>query len=107
MTLIVLARVSPALRGKLTRWLLEIHAGVFVGTVSARVRERLWQLVVKGRRAGACTLVWRAPTEQGFMMDTVGDPTRAVVDYDGLLLLRRPGQPRAKTRKSTRSLKTE
>ena len=38
----LLERVSPGLRGELTRWLLELKAGVFVGRVSAMVRERLW-----------------------------------------------------------------
>ena len=35
-------RVPQSLRGELTRWLLELKAGVFVGRVSAMVRERLW-----------------------------------------------------------------
>lgn len=39
MTVIVLTAVPPGLRGHLTRWLLEISSGVYVGYVSARVRE--------------------------------------------------------------------
>ena len=42
MVIMLLERVSPGLRGELTRWLLELKAGVFVGRVSAMVRERLW-----------------------------------------------------------------
>ena len=32
------------LRGKLSRWLNEIHPGIFVGEVSARVRDKLWEM---------------------------------------------------------------
>ena len=39
MTVVILEAASPGLRGYLTRWMLEIRAGVFVGRVSARVRE--------------------------------------------------------------------
>ena len=98
MTVIVLSRVTAALRGKLTRWMLEVHAGVFVGTLSARVRERLWKLVSGALRQGACTMITRAPNEQGFGMETAGDPRRSVVAYDGLLLLRRPARGREKKR---------
>ncbi len=90
MIVIVLERTPPAVRGLLTRWMLELKAGVFVGTVSARVRDELWRAVTSSRRAGSCMLVHRAQTEQGFEIRVEGDPSRAVVDYDGLQLLRRP-----------------
>ena len=90
MTVFVLARVTPALRGKLTRWMLEIHPGVFVGTLSPRVRDGLWAIASRSRRHGACTMVARQANEQGFVLATSGDAERAVVDYDGLLMLRRP-----------------
>ena len=90
MIVIVLQRVTPGLRGQLTRWMLEVHPGVFVGSLSARVRDKIWTLVSAGRGVGACTMVSSAANEQGFVMATAGDPRRAVVDYDGLVLLRRP-----------------
>jgi CRISPR-associated endoribonuclease Cas2 subtype I-E len=86
MTVVIVSRVTPALRGALTRWLLEIHPGVFVGTVSARVRARLWAMVQGRQRLGACTLIASAKNEQGFAIETNGDPRRALRDYDGLQL---------------------
>jgi CRISPR-associated protein Cas2 len=86
---IVVERVKPSLRGKLTRWLLEVHPGVFVGTVSARVRARLWTLVNAGKGAGACSLIHRAPNEQGFVLETQGNTLRRPIDFDGLCLLKR------------------
>jgi CRISPR-associated protein Cas2 len=87
MTVIIVTRVTPALRGTLTRWLLEVHPGVFVGSISTRVRARLWELVQNRRRLGACTLIARSTREQGFTIETAGDPRRRVVDFDGLQLL--------------------
>ncbi|MDX3388369.1 type I-E CRISPR-associated endoribonuclease Cas2e, partial [Streptomyces niveiscabiei] len=45
MTVIVLANCPAGLRGFLTRWLLEISPGVFLGAPSARVRDILWEEV--------------------------------------------------------------
>jgi CRISPR-associated protein Cas2 len=91
MTVIVVERVTAALRGSLTRWMLEIRPGVFVGTLSARVREKLWLMIAGRKRLGGCTLVTRAQNEQGFTIQTAGDTRRRAVDYDGLVLLARGG----------------
>ena len=39
MIVIALERVPVGLRGELSRWLLELRPGVFVGKVSALVRD--------------------------------------------------------------------
>ena len=41
MIVMILENVPTSLRGELSRWLLEPRAGVFVGHVSARVRDKL------------------------------------------------------------------
>lgn len=87
MTVVIVSRVTAALRGTLTRWLIEVHPGVFVGTVSARVRERLWRMVQGRRRLGACTLITAAKNEQGFAIEAHGEARRRLVDFDGLQLL--------------------
>lgn len=88
MTVIIVRRVTPALRGTISRWLLEVDAGVFVGSVSSAVRDRLWHMVQGRKRLGACTLITRTPNEQGFTIHTAGESRRSVVDYDGLALIR-------------------
>ncbi|MCC7536685.1 MAG: type I-E CRISPR-associated endoribonuclease Cas2 [Deltaproteobacteria bacterium] len=90
MTVIVVERATPGLRGQLTRWMLEVRAGVFVGTLSARVREKLWTLTRSRNPKGGSLLVYRAQNEQGFVVEAHGDTTRAIIDSDGLLLVRRP-----------------
>jgi len=89
LTIIVLERVTPGVRGRLTRWMLEVHPGVFLGTLSSRVREKLWHAVTGARRLGACTLIFARANEQGFVIETAGQTSRTLVDYDGLQLLRR------------------
>ena len=58
MIVMTLERVPPSLRGELTRWLIEVQTGVYVGTVSAAVRDLLWEKVVQHARTGRCTQVF-------------------------------------------------
>ena len=90
MTVIIAERASPGLRGQLTRWMLEVRAGVFVGTVSARVRVKLWELTRGRNPKGGSLLIYRARNEQGFVVETSGDTSRTIFDNEGLLLVRRP-----------------
>jgi CRISPR-associated protein Cas2 len=66
MVVVFLERVTPGLRGLLTRWFLEPQAGVFVGDVSALVRERVWEETCKRMRSGGGMLIYSTNNEQGF-----------------------------------------
>lgn len=89
MTVIVVERATPGLRGYLTRWLIEVKAGVFVGKVSGRVREKLWERVCRRNLGGRSVLIYRTRSDQGFEVRGFGDATREIVDFDGLKLVRR------------------
>ena len=65
MVVLVLERVPTSLRGELTRWMLEPKAGVFVGTMSAFVREQLWEKVSHDRGVGAGMLVYSSDIRAG------------------------------------------
>lgn len=99
MLVLILERVPAALRGELTRWLIEPRTGVFVGRVSALVRDRLWEKVSEACGPGSQTgsdagpgalLLFRARNEQGFSIRSVGHPSRQVVEFEGLRLIRIP-----------------
>ena len=90
MVLIVLERVPVSVRGELTRWMLELGPGVFVGKVSGMVRDRLWEMVCARMKDGAGMLVHSADTEQGFAIKFWGGTRRSVADFDGLALIRVP-----------------
>lgn len=89
MTVIVLSACPVGLRGDLTRWLLEIAPGVFVGRVSARVRERVWTRVKAFAKSGRAIMVYPAANEQHLAFE-VHQPDWVPVDCDGLELIMRP-----------------
>jgi CRISPR-associated protein Cas2 len=86
MLVIVLENAPPRLKGYLSRLLLELRAGVFVGTYSARVRERLWETIQKEIGPGNAVLAWAVPNDAGFDFDTCGENRRIPVILDGLKL---------------------
>lgn len=92
MTVVVLIAAPPGLRGHLTRWMVEVAAGVFVGNLSARVRSRLWPLLADRIGAGQAVMVYPASNEQGWGVLTAGEDRYAPVDYDGVMLVARSGQ---------------
>jgi len=90
MTVLILEKVPTSLRGELTRWLIEPHPGVFVGHVSALVRDKLWELCCTKLQEGGALQLWSTNNEQRFDLRTFGDTKRTVVDFDGLQLIRLP-----------------
>jgi CRISPR-associated protein Cas2 len=88
-TVIILSNCPPGLRGYLSRWLLEISAGVFIGSPSARVRDALWDEVQQYANQGRALLVHTTNNEQGFTF-RIHDHAWQPVDRDGVTLIRRP-----------------
>ena len=88
MVVISLELVPPRLRGSLTRWMLEIAPGTYVGSLSAIVRDALWNKVTEeASSTGRAILVYRTNNEQGFAMRVHGDRNRTIVELDGLQLI--------------------
>lgn len=65
MTVIVLLAAPEGLRGHLTRWMVEVSAGVFVGDLSERVRNRLWPLLADHIGDGQAVMVEPAAKRTG------------------------------------------
>ncbi len=84
MVVMVVEKAPKTLRGTLSRWLLEIVPGVFVGDVSARIRELLWERATRTRKMeGRVCLLWKTNNEQGFDLKIHGFSDREIVDLDG------------------------
>ena len=64
MVVLIVTAVRPGLRGELSRWMIEPQAGTFVGNVPARVRDRLWDKVVREVKEGSAVLLFSARTER-------------------------------------------
>lgn len=89
MTVIVLTNCPAGLRGFLTRWLLEISPGVFLGNPTRRVRDVLWNEVRQYRGKGRALLAYQTNNEQGFTFET-HEHSWQPTDHEGLTLLHRP-----------------
>jgi len=87
MLVIVVENAPPRLRGRLAVWLVEVRAGVYVGSPSRRVREMIWSQVEQGIEDGNAVMVWRTNTESGFDFLTHGANRRMPVEMDGLKLV--------------------
>ena len=89
MTIIVLTNCPAKLRGDMTKWMAEINTGVYVGKLSERVREALWQRICENIKSGQATMVFPSDGEQ--MIDfRVHNTTWEIADFDGVKLMRRP-----------------
>lgn len=89
MLVMTLEKVPPRLRGYLSRWLVEIDTGVYVGRVSPVVRDLLWEKSLQLAGGGRLTQAWSARTEQGYAFRLHGGAQRELVDFDGLVLISR------------------
>jgi len=90
LTVIITENVPVSVRGQLTRWMLEARAGVFVGAISAMVRDKLWEDLCKKTKDGGAILIHSTNNEQKFAMKMHGNCNRSLENYDGLQLVRVP-----------------
>lgn len=89
MIVVVLTACPVGLRGDLTRWLLEIAPDVFVGHVSARIRDKLWGRIEGQMRTGKAIMVYSARNEQHLAF-RVHNAEWIPKDCEGLELMVRP-----------------
>jgi CRISPR-associated protein Cas2 len=87
MLVIDVENAPPRLRGRLAVWLLEVRAGVYVGNVSRRVREMIWEQIQKGIEEGNAVMAWSTNTESGYDFLTWGKNRRIPKEMDGLKLV--------------------
>ncbi len=87
MLVIVVENAPPRLRGRLAVWLLEVRAGVYVGKVSKRIREMIWNQITIGLDGGNAVMAWSTNTESGFDFLTLGTNRRIPLELDGIKLV--------------------
>ncbi|WP_235596873.1 type I-E CRISPR-associated endoribonuclease Cas2e [Leptospira alstonii] len=80
-------------RGEISRLAIELKPGVFVASVNARVRDQLWKKISEEWKSDAI-LLYSSNTEQGYGIRSHGDPSREIMDFDGLLLMSKPDPKR-------------
>ncbi|KRL00520.1 type I-E CRISPR-associated endoribonuclease Cas2e [Liquorilactobacillus capillatus] len=86
MIVITLTKVPNSLRGDLTKWCQEIQTGVYVGNVSAKIRDNLWDRIMRDIGNGQATMAYNMNNELGYTFKTTRSD-RDVIDYDGIPLM--------------------
>lgn len=104
MIVLTLTDCPPSLRGELTRWLLEINSGVYVGRVSARVRDQIWQRVQERVKKGRATMVFSSGKGEQRMDFRTHNADWEPIDFDGLKLMLRPSSSRRSSRNTQQRL---
>ncbi len=84
---VVTENVPPRVRGRMAIWLLEVRAGVYIGDVSKRTREMIWQQLCEGHEDGNVVMAWSSNHESGYEFQTLGPNRRLPVEFDGLNLV--------------------
>ena len=84
---IVTENIPPRLRGRLSIWLLEIRAGVYVGNIHKRGRLLLEDQIIEGRENGNVVMTWQEDNEIGFDFKNYGSNRRVAKMFDDLKLV--------------------
>ena len=87
LSVIFVEAVPQALRGTVSRWMIEPTAGLFVGPLPQRVRAEVWMMIVR-TTTGHATMIEPADNEQGYHVHTHGPQRREPIDIEGLTLIR-------------------
>lgn len=88
MVVLSVTNCPQQLRGDLTKWFIEIDVGVYVGKISARVREKIWLRVCDNIKTGKAIMVYSTNSEQGFAILT-HNTEWTPVDCEGILLMQK------------------
>ncbi|NPV75794.1 MAG: type I-E CRISPR-associated endoribonuclease Cas2 [Anaerolineae bacterium] len=99
MVVMILEKTPASLKGDLSRWLIEVKSGVYVGHVSAMVRDRLWERCSSSRGVGMVFQAWSTNNEQHFMMKMAGNSERRIVDWEGVQLVEKLGDALSEAQK--------
>lgn len=88
MIVLMLEHVSEKIRGECTKYLLEIKPGIYLGTITSQVRALLWDMICNEGNTGGAMIAYSTNNEQGFKIESFGDPSREIDELDGVQLIR-------------------
>jgi len=87
MTVVVTEAVPQRLRGRLAVWMIQVRSGVYIGNLSKKVRDMVWEQCEFLIEDGNIVMAWATNTESGFDFQTLGANRRVPVDLDGFRLV--------------------
>lgn len=90
MRILILEKPSDKLRGKLTRYMYEVSPNRFVGNISKRIADSIWDTIKEdANEQTKATFVEPCDNEQGFCVRNIGYPTYSCMDFDEVNLFSR------------------
>ena len=99
MLVMILEKLPRKWRGALSRWLIEVRPGMFLGNPSQRIRDELWRQITERSPPGYLLQLWSSRHPQGYDYRQYGDSKRMLTDFEGLALVTLRSQ-RKKNRKA-------
>ena len=90
LVVITVQNVPEHTHGVLTRWTQKIGPTVYIGHMTTRVRQYLWNELTQIVDNGLLTMVYPDHNEQGYSINTHGANRYEPIDLDGLTLMARP-----------------
>lgn len=78
--------VPEHLRGYLERFLQETRTGLYVGTLTARVADHLWAVVLTHAGPGDAVMIRPDGNEAGYTIRARQHPRWRLVDHDGWIM---------------------
>lgn len=91
MVVITVSKCPSSLKGDLAKWLTEIQTGLYVGSLSKRVRDRLWERVLKGIGSGRAIMIYSCRNEQGMGIRSYNTDFHPK-SFDGIWLIFHPAE---------------
>ena len=88
MIVLCVTNCPQQLRGDLTKWLIEVNTGIYVGKLNSRVRDELWSRVCENIKDGQASMVYTNNTEQGYSFLT-HNSSWLPVDCEGVTLIKK------------------
>ena len=89
MQVLILENAPSQLRGRLTLWLFEIKAGVYVSDVNSKLRMWIWEIVKENIGTGSAIMVWSTTKKAfGFDMAICGCTKRKLEEIDGISVMK-------------------
>ena len=92
MLVMILEKLPRSLRGALSRWLMEVRPGIFLGNPSQRVRDELWKKVTQRPPLGYVMQIWTMNNAQGFDYRQYGTSRRQLACFAHQILATRSGR---------------
>jgi CRISPR-associated protein Cas2 len=90
---IILQAVNLSIRGEVNRWLQEVDSGIFVGSLSRLLRDKIWGYIKQRVKKGRAMIISQDNSEIGYSIELHNYTDRVVRDFDGIPLISLISQP--------------